>query len=118
MQILLDQCIRQSDGLVMGSIYYDTEQLLPKPHQHDKENGTTVLHLLKFFMHHPEHRESAGLNVLSQITGEDSPRTRWDRVIAHTESDEGHPELKTEWEKVKHDKSDKSTDRRSSKSNR
>jgi hypothetical protein len=99
-------------------MYYDTDVILPQPHRHDKENGVRVIDILKFFMHHPEHREAAGLNITNKIIGEDTPRTRWDRIIEHTESAAGHPELKTEWEKLKHGKPNKPAYRRSSDSDK
>jgi hypothetical protein len=118
MLIIVDESIDTTTGLKSSTMFYDLDRVIPSPDPEGKGTSTRVIDVIKYYMHHPEHHERAGLTVSNQIAGEDKPRTRWERVIAHIESSDGHVELQTEWEKIKHDESKQSTHRRPSKSDK
>lgn len=53
----------------------------------------TPAEFIGFLNDNPALRESGGWHVASQYPTEDKPVTRWARLVAHTNSPEGHPEL-------------------------
>lgn len=54
----------------------------------------TPLQLLARLNGNAKLRESSGWHVVNQHAGETKPTTRWQRLIAHTNSKDGHPALK------------------------
>lgn len=50
--------------------------------------------VLAYYNDHPELHERAGLAHTNQHRGENSPKTRWTRIVEHTRSDAGDRFLK------------------------
>lgn len=93
MRIVIDK-IFAPEGHHIADICVHTDGLSIYANPDGTDSRVTFQVLMDMYNADPSLREKAGWHEVSQLEGEDQPMTRWQRLVAHTNSPEGCPTLK------------------------
>jgi len=94
MRIVIDQDIDVTTGAVIAEQVIHTETDLVIAHPLDSTKQLTFHELLSAMNQDSKLRDMTGWNIASQLEGDDLPKTRWQRLVDHTNSEHGDSKLK------------------------
>lgn len=93
MKIIIDEHYNEDHSAVVATQYLDLDAPISLRHP-DTGDPIGMIEWIKWLNANPEHLESSGFNITSQIRDENEPTSRWERIVLHSMSDEAHPELR------------------------
>ncbi|MDR5730675.1 MAG: hypothetical protein RB191_24965 [Terriglobia bacterium] len=94
MRIVIDYIVDIRTGDIVGEQVVDTDQTALFAHPTIADTQITFHELLQLLDCDVTLRTRTGWNESQQLEGEASPKTRWQRLVEHTDSNEGDPRLK------------------------
>lgn len=93
-KILIDREIDPQTGEVYAEQFLDTDAPHTFHHPYDSSSIISLHDFLDLMNQDDEVRDKAGWNHATQLEGENSLKTRWQRLVEHTDSEQGDPKLK------------------------
>lgn len=95
MRIVIDRDYDPTTHEVIGEhVVMITEETL-FTHPLDADTKCSIIDVIDYLNAYPHMRDNAGWNITTQLHDEDTPKSRWQRLVEHTESHAGHPTLKS-----------------------
>lgn len=93
MKIVIDY-VFNAVGEQMSVTFIDTDDLKCVIDPSDSNKTLSSIEHIARLNSNPAIRDQAGWHVSAQHPGEPAPMTRWERLVVHTNSPDGHPALK------------------------
>jgi hypothetical protein len=94
MRIVIDREIEAETGAIIAEQVIHTDESNTIRHPLDNSQTLSIPQFIALMNYDPELREMGGWNVANKLDGETDPMTRWERLLAHTNSEHGDPALK------------------------
>ena len=93
MVITIDKDV-DKDGHILAVLQFVVHDLAVFTHPVIPGEKMTPVELAAYINDNPDARSNSAWDVVNQLDGEMQPMTRWNRLVAHTNSAVGHPALK------------------------